>query len=167
MKCKNPPCGATVPGHLRNCPACGWDNGAPNVRAAEATAERDALYAHVRDAEAAAANRGCETVLSAFASAVENSAAVYCCHLGEISRVASSDQQPFRTFQAMVKAEALIPDDSFYDRWRPVVEAVLFPHYNEDMHFAALSLTDRGPIGYGDFSVTFKERGASHFQWRD
>lgn len=157
MKCCNVECNGPIPPHLRACPACGRDNGAPNVRAAAAPAERDALRKRVRDAEQAATARGASGALEAFAVAVRGSRAVHCCRFGELARVASSDREPFRTFHALVRSQSVLPDDGFYDQCRPAVDGALFPNYMESVYFAALSLGGRGLTGYGEFSVTFKE----------
>ena len=60
----------------RTCPACGEDNGYPNVRLADSTEEKNALETRVKEAEASARAGGYLSVLNDLGLAVASSKAI-------------------------------------------------------------------------------------------
>jgi hypothetical protein len=69
----------------------------------------------------------------------------------------SSDNILFATFYREVGAGIRTPEENAFDKARLAVDAMIFPYYSKDIHFAALSLDDRGPESYGAYSIVLKD----------
>lgn len=151
-------CGANVPSSARYCPGCQADAGFPNVRAAEAPTEKDALHQRLADAEVSTKARKCDSVLRNFGSAVLKSKAVICKNLAVVSRLVSSDNALYASFYREIEGELRLPEDNRFDRGRSAVDGTLFPNYHTAICFAALSLDDVGPTAYGAYTVVLKEK---------
>ena len=157
MKCPKPKCDANVREHEANCPACYQFVGHPNVRAAQKTDEQRALAQRLKRAEATAAARGAGDVLAAFRRAVQGSQAVLCRSLSQVMALVSSDSAMYASFYDLVGAGIRRPEDSEVDRERLQADALLFPHYQKEIRFLALSLNGRGATSYGRCSVVLKD----------
>jgi len=157
MKCPNPDCGDQVPDHSRMCVVCGVDAGVPNVRAASLPAEVGALDARVLAAENNAELVGATDVLTNFRLALEESAAVVCRSISRVNELVSSDNHLFASFYKNVRSDITLPEDNEWDRIRQSADSLLFPHYFEDLMFAALTLDGSGVNGYGGICVTLKD----------
>ena len=157
--CSNPD---PIPPSADKCPACGIALDTPNVRAAAAKPEVEALKKRVSDAEDETNARGCKHVLDDFGYAVSGSKAVICRPLGRLQELLSSPNALYATFYGQVQGKARLPEDNEADRQRHVVDAMLFPGYHEKIVFAALSLHDAGPIAYGPHSIVLKEEMIGH-----
>jgi hypothetical protein len=155
MKC--PKCGAEVRDSERHCPVCTHDCGYPNVRAAERPEEIRALEERLRQAEAAAAARGCETVLAQFRSAVTSSEAVLNRPLSVVQNLISSDNELYTTFYQLVGMGARRPEETQVELQRLLADDVLFPHYRDQIRFAALSLNGQGVARFGDCAMVLRE----------
>ncbi len=155
MQCPN--CGFPVPPYARYCPVDQTDVGFPNVRAAETPEEAGALDARYTLATQDAQVRGCLRTLEDFGRAVLGSKAVICRSLSIVQYLVSNDSALYNTFHQQVAAEARIPEDNFWDRARSAVNATLFPHYQDEMGFAMLSLNDRGLTTFGPYVIVLRE----------
>jgi hypothetical protein len=154
MRCLN---GHDVRDSERFCPVCHADCGYPNVRAAEQGVEKYALAERLRSAEDAAKARGCERVLAEFREAVRSSKAVVCGSLHRVMALVSSENALYASFYQLVGLGARRPEDTEVERERLIADDLLFPYYQEEIRFAALSLTGRGVGSYGDCSLTLRE----------
>lgn len=147
MTCGN--CKRPVAGHLTSCHHCGHVLGFPNVRAAEDTAERASLQARYDRAVADALARGAAAAVTGFEDTIRvDSRGVITRPIGTLKRLLSSGNGAFQTFYRQVEA-GRIPEDNKWDRHRSAVDAMLFPYYQERIHFAALSLETTGAASYG------------------
>lgn len=130
--------------------------GYPNVRAARQPDEATALHDRYQAAEENAKAAGCEKVFRDFEQAVRRSKAVMCRELSEAQRVLLSDDKMFATFYELVRAGLRVPNADM-DQLRRRADVVLFPYYEEHIHFAALSLNGRGAWGWGICSLTLRD----------
>ncbi len=146
----------------RHCPACDLDLGYPNVRAAQKAGEQEALAQRYEKARVAAAARGCGGLLADFCQAVRASRAVLCRSLSKVKDLLSSDNELYATFYQLVGAGARRPEDTQLERERLLADNLLFPHYHDKVRFAALSLTGRGAMSYGECSLALKDLAIRH-----
>jgi hypothetical protein len=153
MEC--PLCHNDVRPNERHCPVCDADAGYPNVRAANQPAERAALDQRVLIAGEYCNRQG--AVLERFMAAVLQSRPVICRSLHQVLLLVSSDNELYSSFYGQRRAGSRRPEDSVVERERLVADNLLFPHYHEDIRFAALSLTNEGVRYYGDCSIVFNE----------
>ena len=152
-----PRCSTNVREHERHCPACYHDVGFPNVRVAQKPEERAALGRRYKSAEASAAVRGCSAVLAEFCTAVRSSQGVICRPLSIVLGLLSSDSSLYASFYSLTAAGARRPEDTEADRLRLQADDLLFPHYREQIRFAALSLNGRGVASFGEYSLVLKD----------
>lgn len=136
---------------------CDHDCGYPNVRAAERPEEIRALEERLRIAEATAASRGCGPVLADFRRAVRSSEAVLCRNVSTVMSLISSDDELYASFYQLVGMGARRPAETPVEIQRTLADDMLFPHYQDEIRFAALSLNGRGVPHYGDCSLVLKE----------
>lgn len=149
-----PTCGEPFPSHVRHCPACQADVGFPNVREAQRSEERQALDTRYTAALSAAAASSTQHTAADFCDAIQKrSQAVICYNIGALHKLVSSDNELYATFYQLVRAGARLPEDNEMDRIRGSIDAMLFPHYHEEIRFAALSLNGRGVTSYGAYTV--------------
>jgi len=152
--CKN-----VLPRHSDTCPHCGWPGIYPNVRDAEHSTEKQALLDRYREQLARARSRGCDGALADFEKAVGRSNAVMVKRLSQTFSLAESDKNLVATYGSQIQAGIRLPDENGWDVLRAVAEAILFPHYGNKIHYAALSLDGVGVLGpYGECSITLKEQ---------
>ena len=155
--CQNPECREPIARHSRICVVCGSDAGFPNVRASQEPNEKIALDKRLRAAQADAEQRGCGSHLEDFRQAVNQSRAVLCRPIGKVAELLSSDNELYTTFYQSVESWARMPEDNEWDRGRGSVDALLFPHYHQEIRFAALSLDGQGMTGYGGLTMILSE----------
>jgi len=157
MKC--PKCKEEVRAFERHCPVCQHDCGYPNVRAAESAMEVKALQDRLAAAEASAARRGCGALLTDFRETVRSSSAVLCRSLSKVMTLVSSDNELYASFYELVGMGARRPEETSIELQRLLADDLVFPHYREQIRFAALSMDGRGMKHYGDCSLVLKELG--------
>jgi hypothetical protein len=155
MNCAH--CNELVPDHRQECPACGTDNGFPNVRQAKKLEEVNALNKRIGNAMASATARGTKDQLKLFGSAIEKSKAVVSRGLTDVKRLAESNQNSYSSFARQVQAGARDPADNKFDKIRSQFENALFPNYFGQILFASLSLEDKGLSGYGECDMVLKD----------
>jgi hypothetical protein len=130
------------------------------VRAAQD--EQQALERRYREALAEAGARGTGHASQQFEAAARTSKAVISRPLRDIERLASSDKELYPTFYGLTEGESRV---SFGDRWdilRRVADAALFPGYQQNIRFAALSLDGVGLDEFGDCFLVLREDMISH-----
>jgi hypothetical protein len=155
MNCSR--CNQPILSHIRICPVCQLDVGFPNVRATQTTEEIEALARRVKEAQISAQLHNCETELNDFGQAVLQSKAVIACNFNKLYRFINSDNELYNTFYQQVDSESRLPEDNHWDHGRPSIDATLFPHYEKNIVFAALSLDNHGLEYYGEYTVVLRE----------
>jgi hypothetical protein len=151
-------CGEAVADHETRCHVCHEPVGYPNVRKASESSETDALDLRVIDAFVSARARHCEAVLVDFGNAIKDSVAVISRQLAPIKSLLDSENQLMASFYGQVTGGTRIPQHNRFDRGRPSVDGLLFPHYQQHILFGALSLDGVGVGGsYGAYHLVLKD----------
>ncbi len=160
MKCKK--CTKDVPISLRECPACGEDNGFPNVRIAELPEETNALAARVERAEASAKAANYLDILIDFGAIVLTSKVAIARSLVPILSLLESDRQTYSTYQQQVAMEARVPEDTGFDTTRNQFESALHPNFHHKIRFGCLTLNNRGVPTFGTYMMILKDEMIAH-----
>lgn len=156
MKCPNRECTSLLAPHLRTCPACGTDGGAPNVRLANKEDEVVELEMRYSRARIAAADVNAAENFDALVELVSESDAVICMpsvRLLDLLRETSL----LSTFGLQLEGESRVPQDNRFDNFRESVESALFPNFSKEIRFAALTIRDIGQTSYGACSVILRK----------
>jgi len=74
----------------------------------------------------------------------------------------SSDNELYASFYGQRRAGARRAEDTPVERERLIADNLLFPHYHEEIRFAALSLTDEGVQYYGRCSIVLSDFAIRH-----
>lgn len=156
MKCPAPSCATDIPASVDRCVVCGADVGFPNVRAAAVPEESAALDARYKSALDDATARDCLEPLLEFEVAIADTKAVLSRPLASLHQLCQSDAELYSTFSKAVDAQMRLPKEDKWDQGREALESLLFPNFNREIRFAALSLDGRGPSGYGEASAVLK-----------
>src|SRR5262249_61779757 len=116
--------------HLARCEHCGEDVGAPNVRAARATTEIQALAVRYRAALEDAHSRNCESVIQQFQQEVAKSRAIVCRSKAELEGITAHARGSWLigTFQQQVRAGIRAPDEPEW-AWARCQDERWVPHY--------------------------------------
>lgn len=155
--CRN--CGLDVAQHVDRCEHCGYDVGAPNVRAARDRAETEALEQRYRAAIEDAHRRNCDSVVKQFQDEVAKSRAVVCKTKDQLHGIAAPAQGSWviPTYHQQVRGGARAPDDPKW-AWARCQEERWFPNYTAEMHYGALSLSDSGVSGWGEVALVLGDK---------
>lgn len=156
MRCPNRECTGVLAPNKKDCPACGCDGGAPNVRLAKETKEVVELELRLAKTKANAEAGGYSMDLDRLANLAERSEAVICMPSVRLQQLLSDDSL-LSTFGLQVDAQSRVPLDNRYDRLRSSVEGAVFPNFDKQIRFAALTISDVGQAAYGACSVVLKE----------
>jgi hypothetical protein len=97
-----------------------------------------------------------------FESALAQSRAVIGRPAAEVDRLASNERQGYATYYQLVDAEIRLPDDNEWDPLRRMADAALFPGYEKQIRFAALSLDGMGIHTYGECFLVCKDAMIGH-----
>ena len=162
MNCTYCEDGPAIADHETRCPRCARHIGFPNVRAARRRQERRALAQRYRTASVDATERGCKEVFTEFCHQVNYAHAIVCRPLAVAHALLSSDNSLYTTFYKLVEAGTRRPEQNKFDRTRMTIDGVLFPHYHEEIHFAALSLTNSGVTSFGECSLVLQDDAIGH-----
>jgi hypothetical protein len=155
--CSNIDCNQPIPSHVTRCPICGADAGFPNVRAAARTQETTALDLRYRQAIQLADNRGAKAIVDEFANSLDGSWPVLCKEIREVSEIVNRDDLAFVSFHQLVSSGWRTPTETRWDQIRESAESLMFPYYYKELQYAALSLDNLGPSGYGQCSIVLKQ----------
>src|SRR5579871_2044052 len=155
-------CHYTFPMSSERCPHCARPGLFPNVRAAQDPTEQNVLEQRYETAYQEAASRGTETVCQEFETTVGSSKAVIARPVGEMLRLATSDNEIYSTYYQLIDAGIKIPNGDQWNQVRGLVESVMFPNYKEHIRFAALSLHTRGLTRYGECLFALRDEMIAH-----
>jgi hypothetical protein len=157
-----PDCTNEVPQPAACCPHCGRPGIFWNVIDADKPDERAALQVRYEAAKAEALVRGADTAVQDFETAVGNSKAVLARSVEEVQRLANNGRQLYATYYQLIESGLKLPDNDEWDHARELTDTVLFPHYKEQVRFAALSLDGIGLSSFGDCSIELRDEMISH-----
>jgi hypothetical protein len=149
-------CGENVPLTKRVCAVCNTDAGFPNIRVATRESEVQALDSRYKDAVTSAKARGVLAVLNDFEVAVGTSKAVMNRSLGALSDWLNGQSELFLTFHNQIIHLGRTPGETDWDQQRESAESTINPFYYRELHYAALTLDERGMTYYGPYSVILK-----------
>jgi hypothetical protein len=93
---------------------------------------------------------------------LRSSTAVISRWLSDVERLIGSEHNLLWTYHKQVQARVRVPNDSRWDGPRRLAEEAIFPGYKEEIHFAALSLDDRGLPGYGEIFLVLRSSMIAH-----
>ena len=151
-------CGSRVPAASRICPACGEDNGYPNVRLAQSDDETSALEKRLENAETSAEAGGYLAVLNDFGSAVASSEAIIARPLGPIMDMLDNENLTYTSYHYQLAAQARTPEDNEFDRVRTQFESAISPNFHAEIRYGALTLDDHWPAKFGDYAMVLEDR---------
>jgi hypothetical protein len=155
-------CGNTFHPSAERCPHCANPGLFPNVFAAQAAGEREALEKRYKAANLEAESRGAGDAVREFEAAMAGSQAVIARPARELLRLATSDNEIYGTYYDPINAGLRLPAGGKWDILRGVVDSALFPNYKEQIRFAALSLDGLGLSNYGEYSITLRADMIAH-----
>jgi hypothetical protein len=144
------------------CPHCALPGLFSNVRAADDVRETHSLQTRYAAAMDRATRRGVEGTVRAFGEAMKKTRAVINRPLGEIHRLAQSDENVYATYYQLRDSGVRIPSGDVWDKRRTVTDEMLFPGYKEKIRFGALTVDGHGVWHYGDFALVLKESTIAH-----
>ena len=150
--------------HIRytSCVHCARPMLFPNVDEANTPQENAALDQRYISACADAASRGASAVLARFEALTPN--AVLSCRLQRVEELIYGERDLYATFhqRRQLRAAANLNPTIDWDELRLQTERKLFGDNMKYIHYAALSLTDRGLSAYGDCHILLKEPMIAH-----
>lgn len=155
-------CAQVIPESAVRCPHCGLPGDFPNVRAAERGEDKAAVDKRLRSARRKADGAGTRSLLDELETRAGAAKAVICKHASEVQRIASSAKQGIASYYQTLEAELRLPDGDEWDILRRHADLALFPGYQEDIRFAALSLDHTGVRNYGACSLTLRTDYIKH-----
>jgi hypothetical protein len=155
-------CGGSIPLRWERCPHCAQPGLFPNVRAAEATEEQQALERRYLEALRGATSRGAQNVVAELETALGASKAVMARPMREVDRLSASDQEIIPTYYGLLGGQVRLPHGNEWDGLRGTADETLFPGYKEHIRFAALSLNGKGLPRYGECFFVFRESMIGH-----
>jgi len=155
-KLRCPTCGAEVRAHEKDCPSCASFCWFPNVRKAKEPEELNALEERYQVAKAAALGRDLEPTFLAYQSALAGSVAVICRSLDQVKALLSSDSAVYISFYRQRSSGGRRAEDTPIETQRELTDVRVFPSYNHEIRFAALSLDGMGVLFYGRCSLVLK-----------
>lgn len=154
-------CNNLIPQPAPCCPHCGRTGLYWNVIEANKADERAALNTRYDSAKAEALAKGANVAVQGFETAAAGSKAVLARSVTEVQRLANSGQL-YATYYKLIEAGLKLPDGDEWDRARELTDTVLFPHYKEQIRFAALSLDGVGLSRYGGCSIQLRDEMIAH-----
>ncbi len=156
-KCKN-----EIPQPAPCCPHCGQRAIFWNVIDADKADERAALQARYDAAKTDALARAAGAAVKNFETAIAGSKAVLARSMDDVQQLANSTRQLYATYYQLIEAGLRLPDNDEWNRARELTDTVLFPHYKDQIRFAALSLDGAGLSTFGDCSIELREEMIAH-----
>jgi len=132
------------------------------VRAAEALVETEALAARYQTTLSQAPDETCRRALLAFEQLVANSTLVVSRSLMDVKRLADSEENRYTNHLNLVRAGVKLPGGDKWERLRRAAGTALFPGYEDDIGFGALSLNGKGLPNYGPCAVVLKDEYIAH-----
>lgn len=155
-------CNNSLPRSASVCPHCGRPGLYPNVEDAEDHDELAALDRRYQAALTESAARGADQALKDFDDDAANSKAVLARSPGDLLRLANSDHDLFATYYQLRRAGLRLPKGDEWDYRRHSADLALFPDFEEQITFAALSLDGTGLSNYGSCSIVLRNDMIAH-----
>ena len=156
-------CTFDIPISWSYCPHCARPGLYPNVRQAATSEEQNALQKRFGQAKQDAKTRTADTALERFEREIdERSQAVINRRFSIIDRLSSSDRELYSTFYKLLDSDLKLPVGDKWDRLRPVAERAMFPGYEREIRFAALTLDGAGVASYGSCSIVLRTDMIAH-----
>lgn len=153
-------CGGSLPRSANTCPHCARPGLFPNVQAAED--DEAELGARYEQALAAATANGSADALSRYRDAVATSLAVMNRGLSDLERLATDDSALYAPYYAVIDAGTRVPDQDDWDWLRRRADVALFPGYEDQIMFGALSLDGSGLSHFGPCVLRLRTDMISH-----
>ncbi|MGI8656177.1 MAG: hypothetical protein ACR2LC_13285 [Pyrinomonadaceae bacterium] len=152
-------CGNKIPPSAERCPHCARPGLFPNVRAAKESDERTALDERYQSemTKAAKYSAADEASLRDFETAMANSQAIIARPAKDVLRLATNDNEIYATYYQQIEGGLKLPAGDEWDILRGLADRALFPGYEKDIRFAALSLDGIGLSNYGECSITLRD----------
>jgi len=151
-------CGVAADESLRHCPTCGVDLGCPNVRAAAAPAEIDALSARFNIARDNSGKRGLATEFDALVAAVDSASHVVVAMPPLCARTFLVDSRTlYAGYESLVGGGIRAPAPIENDSERFAVSGKLFGCYASQIRYGVLSLDGVGLKNYGLVFLTLRD----------
>jgi hypothetical protein len=150
-----------MPPELERCPACGYNNGLPNLR--HCAREQAALEARYQAALAACKARAVEAIALDFTKTVEQQAcAVINADAKFLEAFVDNDRNLYSGYSLQLKGQQRLAAPENHHAERIAVEAQVFGAYGEHIRYAALSLNQLGLHSYGSCTIVINELLCSH-----
>jgi hypothetical protein len=124
--------------------------------------EKQALEERATVATTSCAKRKCSKSLARFQGHVQKSRAVLCRSLNQTMSLVSTDNSIYASFYDLVRAKVRRPEETTIDQDRLIADDLLFPHYREEIRFAALSMNGIGMRAYGECSMVLADSAIRH-----
>lgn len=151
-------CQINAPDEIRYCPSCKRDLGAPNVRAAETSAERDALAKRVDSALARAKTEKRLPTVMSFRRSVDRESHVVVNMAPSFARSLVEDRRKvYANYEKLVGAELRTPATGADDRRRCAVDGWFFGSFGIKIVFGVLSLSSDGLPTYGNVACRLRD----------
>lgn len=150
-------CGEELSHSSSSCVVCGYPADPPNVRAARASSELDALNSRLQEADQSGLAGNYTKNIELFRDSASRSEAVVARSVAILHNLVDSDNMLLATFHNGVRAGFRIPEDNEWDKGRTAAESTISPGYYENIHYACLTLDGFGAKSFGDYSITFIE----------
>lgn len=150
-----------MPPELERCPACGYNNGLPNLRhCAREQAALEARYlAALEDCKA----RAVEAIALDFTQSIEQKAcAVINADAKFLESFVDDDRNLYSGYTLQLKGQQRLAAPEGNHAERIAVEAQVFGAYGEHIRYAALSLNQMGLHSYGSCTIVINEQLCSY-----
>ena len=151
-------CSERIPRSWSTCPHCGQPGLFPNVRDAEEDIQKSALQSRYDSVRDFASHRD---TLAEFEIAVATTSAVVNRDFVEALRLLSSAREMYASHYELLNVVRL-PEGSEWDILRQITDAIIFPGYFREIHFATLSYDGKGLPHYGNCCLRFAEDMIAH-----
>jgi hypothetical protein len=122
----------------------------------------EALRTRYAAAIARAARRGYESTARSFEQTMRKTRAVINRPLGEVQRLARSDDEVYATYYQLRESGVRVPQGDAWDKRRAITDEAFFSGYREKIRFGALTADGKGVWHYGDVAVVLKETMIAH-----
>jgi hypothetical protein len=156
-------CGNDIPLAWSFCPHCGRPQRFPNVIAAKAPEEQEALLKRYEEAVNEAKRRRCLGKIRHFEKLIRDKARVVIGRpFEEICRLLVSDQNLYSTYYKMIEAGLRLPTTDGWDIVRRANEEEVFPGYKEHIRFGNLTLDGLGLASYGRCFIILRNDMIAH-----
>jgi len=156
-------CSFNIPDSWSYCPHCARPGLYQNVRKAAKSGERRALLKRYKKATQDAKARKADKALDRFEREVDKrSKAVINRDFAEVDRLSTSDRELYSTYYKLLDSDLKLPKGEKSDSLRPVAERAMFPGYQREIRFAALTLDGVGLSNYGKCSIILRTDMIAH-----